>query len=1173
MANLRLDHVPAILCPNTLSLPQPTLDNKWPPPGPPLDQPQLAMADAVSSPRITTKGWLLNDLVESSPNFHRVDRLHYSAPSLKETMSQHEASGTPLIIFGWNRHPLWPKSLFNIEWLRRNGDQYPSVRNVHDWSDFQIPLSDFIEKMRTTSPHATSQEKERLYGKDGDCPDEWTKWLTESGVIPDEVLFYGSNDFLKFLPESAKVQTLMCYMGIGDTFTPFHKDLCASSGQNLMCYSENGGSSYWFMTKASDAPKVISHFHQLGHEVDLESHVVTLEELRTAPFDVYVAEQWLGDLVLVPPRSCHQVVNNGGITIKTSWSRMSLDGLRIAIYHELPIYHRVCRDEIYRVKSNIYHAMEHYTCVVEQTVSETELATLVSKLKQLLLLFDDVLALEYTSQHASLAHISNTSDPEPTPFESIRCDFCGADIFQSFFECGKCLPSSSPNSEESRIVLLGDGLVLCPSCYVEGRTCQCGEMQPVQCRVMGDLLQSRDRAVKAICRSESHAGQELGYLLEHPNRLLEKGGGVFESACKLHLSRQSAPKSKSCRFSHGSERSHLMPAPAVVTCKPCHASRCFTHLLERNSLHSVEVIRVSDRHGNDVGWHQHHQASNENFLSSQPTILEDEQLGRKPNVLLRLAHLAKTYTSCKLLKPDLTRPGWYDQFTFPAVVPIAPSKAEAVSDFPDDTADDQGTPNEVPTPDSGVDGTADMDCDAADQAAGMEMPMILDHPTQPTITHTEYNSPGGLSVLTELPSEIDDDPPTFNSAPLPICTTFSTASNNPTEHPEGKQKMVMDFVEVPRPEWYRKMRGKGAATPRLSRPLNTPEFDDLPIHQLARSMPHFGFESSRKADVNDCSPSTLVATENEGSAEHLPTPKRRARKQQKAQSSMAVKRRRALESHPRSLEDGELAFALNVTFGRNPSKYVDKAVQTKLHFTKSVAPTEDTSIVLEKQVETLQVELGAAQQENEFLRVQMENLTTLKQLLAQGSLLPPTQSSSSSQTSPPDPVPSLIARIEPAPVLRRRTPTEPRSDRMRRMNSVPADCDVRWNRPSIGYSRNSPVKHGLLRGRGLRGGGSRPFSVSARIPVLPPGFRDDLMANPVPPCLSSTALPSHSPAGSSQSSSSTVREQDCFDEHRLASKLDVAISKQPKLEDAECGCVASEDEVSLGDDDDVPQVV
>ncbi|KAG6335585.1 hypothetical protein ID866_3501 [Astraeus odoratus] len=150
--------------------------------------------------------------------------------------------------------------------------------------------------------------------------------------------------FISFPTWSAKVETLMCYMGIGDTFTPFHKDACASSGQNLMCYSENGGSSFWFMTKASDAPDVALYFLGLGQVVDLETHVVTLDELRAAPFDVYIAEQCVGDLVLVPPRSCHQVVNSGGITIKTSWSRMSLDGLQAAFYHELPIYHRLVLD-------------------------------------------------------------------------------------------------------------------------------------------------------------------------------------------------------------------------------------------------------------------------------------------------------------------------------------------------------------------------------------------------------------------------------------------------------------------------------------------------------------------------------------------------------------------------------------------------------------------------------------------------------------------------------------------------------------------------------------------------------------------------------------------------------------------------------------------------------------
>lgn len=107
-----------------------------------------------------------------------------------------------------------------------------------------------------------------------------------------------------------------------------------------MCYTEKGGSSYWFMTKSSDAPRASAYFQKLNQELDHETYVITVEELAKAPFDVYITEQRLGDLVLVPPRSCHQVVNSGGLTVKTSWSRMTLKGLETAYYHELPIYRR-----------------------------------------------------------------------------------------------------------------------------------------------------------------------------------------------------------------------------------------------------------------------------------------------------------------------------------------------------------------------------------------------------------------------------------------------------------------------------------------------------------------------------------------------------------------------------------------------------------------------------------------------------------------------------------------------------------------------------------------------------------------------------------------------------------------------------------------------------------------
>lgn len=49
---------------------------------------------------------------------------------------------------------------------------------------------------------------------------------------------------------------------------------------------------------------VTDHFQKLSHELDWEDHVATLEELASASFDVYVLEQKLGDLVLIPPRRC-----------------------------------------------------------------------------------------------------------------------------------------------------------------------------------------------------------------------------------------------------------------------------------------------------------------------------------------------------------------------------------------------------------------------------------------------------------------------------------------------------------------------------------------------------------------------------------------------------------------------------------------------------------------------------------------------------------------------------------------------------------------------------------------------------------------------------------------------------------------------------------------------------
>ena len=85
---------------------------------------------------------------------------------------------------------------------------------------------------------------------------------------------------------------------------------------------------------------------------------------------------------------------------------------------------------------------------------------------------------------------------------NFACDFCGADIFQSFFECRQCRPmhdTGSDDQDEEGQWQHGDGLLICSHCYAEGRTCLCQtSMYPVQCRPFGDLLSDRNEAAKVL---------------------------------------------------------------------------------------------------------------------------------------------------------------------------------------------------------------------------------------------------------------------------------------------------------------------------------------------------------------------------------------------------------------------------------------------------------------------------------------------------------------------------------------------------------------------------------------------------------------------------------------------------------------------------------------------------
>jgi hypothetical protein len=94
--------------------------------------------------------------------------------------------------------------------------------------------------------------------------------------------------------------------------TPAHKDMCATYGQNIMMAtsrSPNGveGVAYWFVFSARDRKRVGDYWNTLGYDIETEDFFASIEDLKGFPGKVFVIEQRIGDFVIIPPLSAHQV--------------------------------------------------------------------------------------------------------------------------------------------------------------------------------------------------------------------------------------------------------------------------------------------------------------------------------------------------------------------------------------------------------------------------------------------------------------------------------------------------------------------------------------------------------------------------------------------------------------------------------------------------------------------------------------------------------------------------------------------------------------------------------------------------------------------------------------------------------------------------------------------------
>ncbi|KAI9817672.1 MAG: hypothetical protein M1826_001518, partial [Phylliscum demangeonii] len=484
-------------------------------------------------------------LVEANDNFTYVKRIQVrdigeeGLDAFERLVIEHVVvGGKPLVIEGLDK--VLSKSIFSVKWLEEHyGAKHENARDLTNQEDLDISISHYLKSLVPLTDQFTEDNfddagRERLYLKDIDCPDEWHEevrsklmpsvfYLNEStglsggpgsredtangtpgkGVAP-------AGDLMSSLPPEMRAENLMCYIGHEGTYTPAHREMCATLGQNIMVETsgseldpwgqrEKPGSSLWFMTETKDRYMVAEYWMAvLGHAIEVESHFAQLVAWRMAPFTTYIVEQKLGDFILIPPLAPHQVWNCGTRTMKVAWNRTTVETLDWALSDALPNARMVCRDEQYKNKAIIYFTLIKYAEDLRRVVAllaacEPESATaqeikhdrhirqLRKDFRRLFEMFTDILLSE---KLVTRSHKSPLPELEYVAFDSnVTCAYCRCNIFNRFLTCPKCVIELEDGSQDSYDV--------CMECYAMGRSCAClNAYKWVEQFPWGDLVQN-----------------------------------------------------------------------------------------------------------------------------------------------------------------------------------------------------------------------------------------------------------------------------------------------------------------------------------------------------------------------------------------------------------------------------------------------------------------------------------------------------------------------------------------------------------------------------------------------------------------------------------------------------------------------------------------------------------
>ncbi|KIW17520.1 hypothetical protein PV08_04714 [Exophiala spinifera] len=478
---------------------------------------------------------------------HAGNRLPFS-----EWLTRQLQVGKPFVIADFEKLDTWPGSDsrsghqpgFSIERLiELSTKKNIPVRNCSTGRDLSFTLKKFADSARQSYP-----EFQNLYARDLQCPPEWLEQCRK--LLPTEVQWGGRLDLFQWLPQCARSEVMMAYVGSEGSSSGFHRCFSSTVALNLLVESDNRP-VVCIGTDFDSQKKYDSFISSRGASPHLDWVNVGSGELAQADFPLYVYDQRVGDLVVFPPATAHQVWNPATLSAKLVWNILHPLSLEVGFQCVQVPFNRLCHPDVARTNLSLACAM--LSLLQDNQSMTTASLPLPPDLPLLSRLFRQMVHDE-SIESEPFTPISLVPMPAGT---IATCNFCSTAIWNRHVRCTVCADFD-----------------LCLLCYLSGRSCE-----HAQSYAWAELVPTEQ-----CTRVLNRAREILGFQPEAPREMDRcKTLGTAVNDLMRAKGTTSAKLCHLCRIDHQEWKGRR--------CDKCTAFFCYRGLFRHFDQYPPDVLR------------------------------------------------------------------------------------------------------------------------------------------------------------------------------------------------------------------------------------------------------------------------------------------------------------------------------------------------------------------------------------------------------------------------------------------------------------------------------------------------------------------------------------------------------------------------------------------------------